>query len=148
MNNGHYYLHTSKNLIFKHANYPVKDIEESSFSHTIWEVDVTNRGNAWCIAIEAAALGADPKRIQELIETWELTDVDALNYLKYLHIEPTSWNKDDEIYKLDLTKNGVSLICSGNTWFEVLACLAKTLKYEGGKPNNSFEKLLHIHQIK
>lgn len=73
--NGWYYLHTNGSLIFKRFE-PEAD---SPFVRRVWAVDVTDRLNAWIIAIEALALGAFRSRIDELAEKWGLTDDDAVD---------------------------------------------------------------------
>ena len=73
---GHYYLHSETgDLIFKREGFPPDP--SSPFVKKIWPVDPSDRGNAWVIAIEALALGANKERVRELAEKWGLTDADA-----------------------------------------------------------------------
>lgn len=73
---GYYYLHAeTKDLIYKRADFPPE--ESSPFVEKVWSVYPSDRGNAWMIATEALALGADKNRIDELAKKWDLTDSDA-----------------------------------------------------------------------
>jgi len=89
---GYYYLHTNGDLIYKRFC-PETD---SPFVKKIWPVDTTDRGNAWQIALEAIALGANHRRIREISKKWKLTFVDSYNLLRY--IKPT-----------ELMKNGLTI---------------------------------------
>jgi len=75
---GWYYLHTNGELIFKRFR-----PDEGDFVRKIWPCDVTDRGNAWLIAIEAKALGANPQRISDLASKWGLSDEDAQNFVEH-----------------------------------------------------------------
>lgn len=72
---GWYYLHTNGSLLFKRLE-PEAD---SPFVRRVWRVDIRNRLNAWIIATEALALGANRERVMELAEKWGLTDEDAVD---------------------------------------------------------------------
>lgn len=79
-NNIHYYyLHTNGSLIHKNAVVVESDPQyfDSPFVRKFWRIDITDRKAAWILVIEAGALGADKKRIQELAMLWGLTDIDA-----------------------------------------------------------------------
>ena len=73
---GYYYLHSeTHDLIFKRVDFPPDS--SSPFVKKVWPVDSSDRGNAWVIAIEALALGANKNRVNELAKKWGLTDADA-----------------------------------------------------------------------
>lgn len=74
--NGYYYLHTNGDLIWKKFR-----PESSDFVRRVWEFK-PDRARAWFIVIEALAMGANQKRIDELVEKWELTDEDARYFIK------------------------------------------------------------------
>lgn len=79
MTDGYYYLHSNGSLHFKKF---CPEIEDGGFVRMIWPLDLSERGNAWVIAIEAGALGADKSRIEELREKWGLTDTDAWQFAR------------------------------------------------------------------
>ena len=73
---GYYYLHSETgDLIFKRAGFPPDS--SSAFVKKVWLVNPSDRGNAWVIAVEALALGANKNRVNELAKKWGLTDADA-----------------------------------------------------------------------
>lgn len=73
---GYYYLHQNGSLIYK----KLKPEDDSPFVIKIWGLDLSERGDAWLICIEALALGANKSRIDELAEKWGLTDEDAQEF--------------------------------------------------------------------
>lgn len=77
MENGFYYLHTNGNLIWKKFE-PEYD---SPFVKAVWPVDTSDRACAWKIILEAISLDADPKRIKELVEKWNCTPRDLVEYM-------------------------------------------------------------------
>lgn len=76
---GYYYLHTNGALIHKRF----RPEDDSPFVRRIWPSHVGDRANAWLIAIEAKAMGANPARIKELAIKWGLTDEDAQQFIKH-----------------------------------------------------------------
>ncbi len=44
--------------------------------------DITDRGNAWTMVIDASRLGAKQSRIDELVEKWGLTNDDGKEFAK------------------------------------------------------------------
>ena len=78
MNNGVYYLHTNGSMIYKPSARDPRDFEESDFVERWWWVDITNRGNAWQIVLEATALGANEEDIKRLADKWRLNYNDSL----------------------------------------------------------------------
>jgi len=79
----YYYLHTNGNLIYKKsADY--RDFDESPFVKKYWELDIEDRRNAWMIILEALALGAEEKRIKELIDKWKITKKDKIMYEQHV----------------------------------------------------------------
>jgi len=84
-NNTHYYyLHTNGSLIHKNAMVVESSpgYFDSPFVRKVWRIDTTNRMDAWILVIEAGALGANKKRIEELAKLWSLTDKDAHEFAK------------------------------------------------------------------
>ena len=75
---GFYYLHTNGALIFK----KFRPEDDSPFVRKVWQFDSSNREYAYLIVLEAAAMGADPARIEHLINHWGLTDEDAQEFVK------------------------------------------------------------------
>ena len=75
---GFYYLHTNGDLIWK----KLRPEDDSPFVRRIWRCTF-DRGCAWLIVIEALAMGADRKRIDELALKWNLTDEDAQEFVKH-----------------------------------------------------------------
>jgi hypothetical protein len=84
---GYYYLHTNGDLIFKRdSDSIVADLRDSDFVRAFWPLDTMDRASAWAIVTEAGALGADPKRINELATLWKCDDADATHYADWLKI--------------------------------------------------------------
>jgi hypothetical protein len=80
---GFYYLHSeSKDLIYKRFK-----PDDSDFVVRIWEVDFSDRFDAWRVVLEALALGAKLERIKELAKKWKLTIEDS--YELIFRSEPT-----------------------------------------------------------
>jgi len=71
---GFYYLHENGSVIYKKFK---PEMEPGGFVKRVWKIDTTSRFDAWIICIEALAMGADKKRIEELATLWQLTDDDA-----------------------------------------------------------------------
>ena len=92
---GFYYLHTNGDLIFK----KFRPEDDSPFVVKVWEIDTTDRGNAWMVAVDAGAWGARQDRIEELIKKWGLTNEDALNFIKYLN------NRSPQLWELFLSED-------------------------------------------
>ena len=74
---GFYYLHTNGDMIFKRFE-PEGD---SPFVKKVWSLDLTNRMNAWTIALEGLFLGAKTERIEDLANKWGLTLNDSIEML-------------------------------------------------------------------
>jgi hypothetical protein len=51
-----------------------------------WAIDGDDRFDFWKVVVEAQALGADPKRIEELTQKWSLTDEDGRQFADRLGI--------------------------------------------------------------
>ena len=79
---GYYYLHEDGSLIYK----PLAVVEsdpsyfDSPFVRKVWVLDSDARESRWDIVVEALALGADRKRVDDLAESWKLTNGDAYEY--------------------------------------------------------------------
>ena len=86
MSHYYYYLHTNGDIIGK--PHIVVDSDPSYFDSPFvkhhWRVDITNRADAWTVAIEALALGARLERILELAKKWKLTREDLPEFLTRL----------------------------------------------------------------
>lgn len=85
---GYYYLHTNGDLIYKRAfdGEDDFDFESSGFVKRYWPVDMSKRGHAWTVAVEALALGVNAERINGLAEKWALTDEDAQHYAEVIGV--------------------------------------------------------------
>lgn len=86
---GYYYLHVNEDLIYKRYldEGQVTDFESSSFVRAYWLLDTHDRGCAWIIAIEAAALGARFDKVEHLREHWKLTNEDGRKFCEVSGIE-------------------------------------------------------------
>ncbi len=69
-----YYLHANGDLICKRFE---PEVENGGFVRKVWVVDRTERGTAYLLLIEAAAMGARKDRIEELKKAWGVTDEDC-----------------------------------------------------------------------
>lgn len=74
----YYYLHTNGSLIHKRS-YPT----DSDFVRQIWVIDITDRGDAWRLILESLALGANQKRVKELIDLWKCDLMDLIHCLTH-----------------------------------------------------------------
>lgn len=73
-----YYLHSeSKDLIAKRF----RPEDDSPFVVRSWSLNTGNRMDAWRIALEGLALGANLDRIKELASKWNLTKHDAFRMM-------------------------------------------------------------------
>lgn len=75
---GFYYLHReTKQLIAKHENYEFTgDLVEK-----VWPVDYSDRGDAWRVVLEGAALGAREADLKHLSQQWKLTPEDCVEFM-------------------------------------------------------------------
>lgn len=71
----YYYLHTNGALIAKRFQ-----PEPSDFVRRVWTVDLTDRGTAYIMLIEAATLGARMDRILDLAKQWGMDGADGLEF--------------------------------------------------------------------
>ena len=87
---GWYYLHINGDLIWKKFQ-----PDPSDFVRKIWPFDPGNRVHAWIVVVEAKALDADPKRIEELITKWDLSNDDAREFANRVglkvYLDGDSW---------------------------------------------------------
>ena len=74
---GFYYLHTNGEVIFKRTEPEV----DSPFVKKVWALTLTNRMDAWTIALEGLFWGAKKERIEELAKKWKLTFEDSIEML-------------------------------------------------------------------
>ena len=74
-----YYLHTNGDLIHKPAIVVDSDPQyfDSPFVRRVWTVDPEERGSAYIMLVEAAALGANMKRVLELAKKWSMDGDDG-----------------------------------------------------------------------
>jgi len=77
----YYYLHTNGDLIGKNPIVVTDDYFDSPFVKEVWEIDTTNRGDAWTLVLEALALGANIDRVKELVNKWNLDLNDSFEML-------------------------------------------------------------------
>ena len=117
----YYYLHTNGDLIHKRFR-----PDPSDFVVKIWDIDITDRGNAWTLVIDAARLGARQSRIDELVEKWGLTNEDAEEYAKVVGF---TIGKDGHQFFVHQTKGFVDIQESqtgfGDTVFNAFVDYAK-----------------------
>ncbi len=81
---GYFYLHSeSRDLIYKPAIVVDSDPQyfDSPFVLKHWPSDSKNRADAWTIALESLALGANALRVKELATKWGLTFDDFLEFM-------------------------------------------------------------------
>lgn len=97
---GYYYLHSeSKDLIYKHANYEISNLRDSDFVQMFWTIDTKSRLNAWCILIEALALGANKLRVESLADKWQCHDNDAIIFCQHAGINLSKhYNEDQKLF--------------------------------------------------
>lgn len=87
MTTGWYYLHDNGMLIYKRdLDGTVADLRESDLVRMFWRFDSEERITAWTIVVEALALGAKRKRVDELVALWQCTDADASVYGEHVGI--------------------------------------------------------------
>lgn len=141
---GWYYLHANGELIYKGGHYtnPV-DFRESDLVRAFWKCTAGDREEAWTIVVEALAAGANPDRVRELVEKWNLTDEDAQEYARRvnanLFLDGDHWCATCE----DFTDLQESPSGFGEHAYEALAALAKALGYAPSKMwGHSFASLV------
>lgn len=121
---GYYYLHVNGDLIYK-QNLPgtYEDLIKSVFVRRIWLADTSNRERAWDILVEASALGANMKKIEELKEKWGCDNDDALIYAD---------------------RKGIVLKCVEETW-----CAAKEEDgiTQTGRGNSALEAMAKLFYV-
>jgi len=80
----YYYLHTNGDIIGKNPFVVESDplYFNSPFVKRVWCIDTSKREDAWKIALEGLALGANENRIKELSIKWGLTFEDSTEMLK------------------------------------------------------------------
>lgn len=54
--------------------------EANDFIKQIWQVDLSDRKNAWMLIIHATKMGASPKRLLELMKKWEINEEQAPHF--------------------------------------------------------------------
>ena len=89
MKKWYYYLHTNGDLIGK-SPFGVEcdpNYFDSPFVKKVWEIDLENRLDAWNFILEALSLGAGEDKVKELVEKWDMTKEDCLEYIS--RQEPT-----------------------------------------------------------
>jgi hypothetical protein len=88
-------------------------------------LDSTYRADAWLIAVEALALGADSERVMQLKDKWNLTDEDGQKFASLVGVKltrtDTGWAATDHAV-IDLAAPRVGY---GDTALEALASLAR-----------------------
>lgn len=72
MEPAYYYLHTNGSLIYKRFR-----PDQSDFVRRIWAVDLRDRGTGYLMLVEAAALGADMRRVLDLAAHWGMDGDDG-----------------------------------------------------------------------
>ena len=126
---GWYYLHKNGSLIYKADPEACADIRDSDLARGLWPFNPHDRAGAWRIVVEAAAAGANPKRIEELAEQWGCTDDDAAHYAEYigakLFMDGSQWCAT----RKDFVNLQESPAGFGATAREALSELAKALGY-------------------
>jgi hypothetical protein len=63
------------------------DFFKSKTVRFYWEIDTNNKMTIYAMLIQAAALGIDKERIEELKQLWVLTDEDFYDFLKFTKTE-------------------------------------------------------------
>lgn len=130
-----YYLHTNGDLIHKNDvdGGQAADFRESDFVRQFWRLDTDNRETAWGLLVEAKALGADSKRVDELADLWACDDIDAQRYADFIGIElvpdGTAWCAR-RMNHINLQECPMGF---GDSGLEAMANLAKELGYKAQK---------------
>ena len=85
MISGYMYLHENGDLIYKRNldDGGEADLRESDAVRMFWPLDLAERLDAWDCLLAAALMGARPKRVAELRETWGIDDADAAHYASH-----------------------------------------------------------------
>ena len=128
---GYYYLHTNGDLIYKPDidGGVFSDLRDSDFVRIIWTFDKTDRLCAWRILIEATILGANQKRIDELVDSWECTDDDGLIYADKIGVEVINDEGSWCANRTDFINLAESPAGYGESVLEALAELGKSLDF-------------------
>ena len=80
----YYYLHTNGDLIHKSAIVVDSDPNyfDSSFVKKFWSIETEDRQTLYIFLIDAAAMGANPERVDQLKKLWGITDEDTLIFAR------------------------------------------------------------------
>jgi hypothetical protein len=143
---GWYYLHDNGSLIYKAGDDAAGDIRDSDFARGMWPIDPMDRAGAWRIVVEAAAAGADTKRIEQLADQWGCNDSDGGAYAEHVgahvYMDGDQWCAT----KNDFVNLQESPAGFGPTIREALTALAKDLGYQPSKMwGATFADLLKVN---
>lgn len=144
---GYYYLHTNGDLIFKRDNDGVLgDFRESDFVRAFWPVIIESRESAWDFLVEAASMGANKDRVNDLIKNWKFTDDDAKVYCSRINVNVDKDGNAWCVTKKDFVNPQESPCGYGDTIFEALVDLCKALGFQATKLNwhASFQDLCKV----
>lgn len=131
---GWYYLHVNGQLIFKQdLDGTVADLRESDLVVNFWPVDPAKRGDAWQILVESLCLGGNRERINELATKWKCTDLDAMNYAKYVGFNLYKYEDMYIAQQFNFRNPMESPMGSGVTALDAMAELCKELGYQANK---------------
>lgn len=92
----YYYLHENGELISKPALAVGNPAEyfESDFVRKWWEIETTDRTDAWLLLLEATGLGAKIDRVKELADRWHCNREDLPQFLVH-HPHPTPQEQEN-----------------------------------------------------
>lgn len=80
------YLHENGSLIFKRDivvdSIGPEEYFDSPFVLEYWKIDLNNRGDAYGLLIKAKMRGAKNSEIKGLMQKWEITDDDSIEFAK------------------------------------------------------------------
>lgn len=129
---GYYYLHTNSDLIYKPATVIDSDPNyfDSPFVRKFWPITLSERGDAYTLLLDAQAMGAKQKRIQELKTKWDITEEDTQVYADRvgfkLFMDGDQWSATLPTFK-NLQESPAGF---GDTRWDALVALCKEIKEE------------------
>lgn len=123
----YYYLHTNGDLIHKPASAVDSDPNyfDSDFVRRFWKVDLRDRGTAYLVVLEAAAMGAGKERIDDLIDHWGMTDEDCFTFVERMN-------------------GGLRLFRDGNQWCATYKDFVNLQESEAGFGERAIDALIAL----
>lgn len=132
---GHHYLFDNREFAYSDGPEIPPDILKDPHCIAIWPWAADTRLLVWNTLIQAAALGLDTDRVDELQEKWYCDDKDAIMCAKTLGLSAEQYSHNYAVYD-PFVPFVHRIIGEGPSYLWAFASLCKELGYKGGKHYN------------